>query len=84
MFYKTFYLFTCLPVSGVNIGGAGSYVYDAPANNNAAPTAVDSAAKAEEKRNFAPKVAPKGWKPNDIKKKTLVFAQITSICLTKT
>uniref|UniRef100_A0A3P9MPH8 Cysteine-rich protein 2 n=1 Tax=Oryzias latipes TaxID=8090 RepID=A0A3P9MPH8_ORYLA len=44
---------------GVNIGGAGSYVYDAPANNNAAPTAVDSAAKVEDKRVCAPKVAPK-------------------------
>uniref|UniRef100_G3PBA6 Cysteine-rich protein 2 n=1 Tax=Gasterosteus aculeatus aculeatus TaxID=481459 RepID=G3PBA6_GASAC len=45
---------------GVNIGGAGSYVYDAPANNNASPTSVDSVPKAEEKRVFAPKAAPKG------------------------
>uniref|UniRef100_A0A3P9CB48 Cysteine-rich protein 2 n=1 Tax=Maylandia zebra TaxID=106582 RepID=A0A3P9CB48_9CICH len=34
---------------GVNIGGAGSYVYDTPANNNGSPTSVDSASKAEEK-----------------------------------
>uniref|UniRef100_A0A8C9ZEP8 Cysteine-rich protein 2 n=1 Tax=Sander lucioperca TaxID=283035 RepID=A0A8C9ZEP8_SANLU len=44
---------------GVNIGGAGSYVYDTPANNNASPTSVDSAPKAEEKRVFAPKAASK-------------------------
>ncbi|XP_059208532.1 cysteine-rich protein 2 isoform X2 [Centropristis striata] len=43
---------------GVNIGGAGSYVYDTPANNNPSPTGVDSAPKAEEKKVFAPK-APK-------------------------
>lgn len=47
-------------LTGVNIGGAGSYVYDAPANNNASPTSVDSVPKAEEKRVFAPKAAPKG------------------------
>ncbi|KAA8581944.1 hypothetical protein FQN60_008684 [Etheostoma spectabile] len=45
---------------GVNIGGAGSYVYDTPANNNPSPTSVDSAPKAEEKRVFAPKAASKG------------------------
>ncbi|TKS86945.1 Cysteine-rich protein 2 [Collichthys lucidus] len=44
---------------GVNIGGAGSYVYDTPANNNPSPTCVDSAPKAEEKRVFAPKAASK-------------------------
>uniref|UniRef100_A0A4W6BP42 Cysteine-rich protein 2 n=1 Tax=Lates calcarifer TaxID=8187 RepID=A0A4W6BP42_LATCA len=42
---------------GVNIGGAGSYVYDTPANNN--PTSVDSAPKPEEKRVYAPKAASK-------------------------
>lgn len=57
----------------MNIGGAGSYVYDAPANNNAAPTAVDSAAKVEDKRVCAPKVAPKGWKLNYEIKKILGF-----------
>lgn len=44
-------------ISGVNIGGAGSYVYDAPANNN---SAVDSVAKSEEKRVYAPKAPSKG------------------------
>ncbi|KAM6917737.1 cysteine-rich protein 2 [Lycodopsis pacificus] len=44
---------------GVNIGGAGSYVYDTPANNNPSATSVDSAPKAEEKRVFAPKAASK-------------------------
>lgn len=51
-------LFTLFP--GVNIGGAGSYVYDTPANNNASSTGVDSAAKAEEKKVFAPKAPSKG------------------------
>lgn len=45
---------------GVNIGGAGSYIYDTPANNNAPATAVDSAPKTEEKKVFAPKPASKG------------------------
>lgn len=44
---------------GVNIGGAGSYVYDTPANNTS-PTSVDSASKAEEKRVYAPKAPSKG------------------------
>ncbi|MED6237846.1 Cysteine-rich protein 2 [Ataeniobius toweri] len=44
---------------GVNIGGAGSYVYDAPANNSTSSTGVDSASKVEEKRVYAPKVASK-------------------------
>lgn len=44
----------------MNIGGAGSYVYDTPANNNASPTSVDSAPKAEEKRVFVPKAPSKG------------------------
>uniref|UniRef100_I3IX68 Cysteine-rich protein 2 n=1 Tax=Oreochromis niloticus TaxID=8128 RepID=I3IX68_ORENI len=44
---------------GVNIGGAGSYVYDTPANNNLSPTSVDSASKAEEKRVYAPKAPSK-------------------------
>uniref|UniRef100_A0A3Q4GUV4 LIM zinc-binding domain-containing protein n=1 Tax=Neolamprologus brichardi TaxID=32507 RepID=A0A3Q4GUV4_NEOBR len=44
---------------GVNIGGAGSYVYDTPANNNVSPTSVDSASKAEEKRAYAPKAPSK-------------------------
>lgn len=48
------------PLAGVNIGGAGSYVYDAPANNNQSCSAVDSAAKSEEKRVFAPKPPSKG------------------------
>lgn len=46
--------------AGVNIGGAGSYVYDTPANNNVSPTSVDSASKAEEKRAHAPKAPSKG------------------------
>lgn len=46
--------------AGVNIGGAGSYVYDTPANNNGSPTSVDSASKAEEKRAYAPKAPSKG------------------------
>lgn len=50
----------CCTLSGVNIGGAGSYVYDTPANNNPSPTGVDSAPKAEEKRVFVPKAASKG------------------------
>ncbi|XP_061651375.1 cysteine-rich protein 2 isoform X2 [Phyllopteryx taeniolatus] len=41
---------------GVNIGGAGSYVYDAPANNNVSPACGDSAPmQAEEKKTFAAK-----------------------------
>ncbi|TWW71823.1 Cysteine-rich protein 2 [Takifugu flavidus] len=44
---------------GVNIGGAGSYVYDTPANNNPPPTCVDSASKTEEKRTFVPKAPSK-------------------------
>ncbi|KAL7873330.1 hypothetical protein AOLI_G00124010 [Acnodon oligacanthus] len=35
---------------GVNIGGAGSYVYETPISNNPPPTTVDSAPKPEEKR----------------------------------
>lgn len=50
----------CTFFAGVNIGGAGSYVYDAPANNNQSCSAVDSAAKSEEKRVFAPKPPSKG------------------------
>lgn len=46
--------------AGVNIGGAGSYVYDTPANNNGSPNSVDSASKAEEKRAYAPKAPSKG------------------------
>lgn len=42
----------------MNIGGAGSYVYDTPANSNT--TSVDSAPKAEEKRVYAPKMPSKG------------------------
>uniref|UniRef100_A0A8B9L6F1 Cysteine-rich protein 2 n=1 Tax=Astyanax mexicanus TaxID=7994 RepID=A0A8B9L6F1_ASTMX len=34
----------------VNIGGAGSYMYEAPVNNNPPPTALESAPKPEEKR----------------------------------
>ncbi|PWA29717.1 hypothetical protein CCH79_00007995 [Gambusia affinis] len=41
---------------GVNIGGAGSYVYDAPASDN---TGGDSASKVEEKRVYAPKAPSK-------------------------
>ncbi|CAL8273380.1 unnamed protein product [Merluccius merluccius] len=43
---------------GVNIGGAGSYVYNAPVNNNTS-SAVDSAPKGEEKRVYAPKASAK-------------------------
>lgn len=47
--------------SGVNIGGAGSYVYDTPANNNnQSPTSVDSGPKAEEKPAYAAKQPSKG------------------------
>uniref|UniRef100_A0AAR2K262 Cysteine-rich protein 2 n=1 Tax=Pygocentrus nattereri TaxID=42514 RepID=A0AAR2K262_PYGNA len=35
---------------GVNIGGAGSYVYETPISNNPPPGTVDSAPKPEEKR----------------------------------
>ncbi|KAK7905157.1 hypothetical protein WMY93_017764 [Mugilogobius chulae] len=42
---------------GVNIGGAGSYIYEAPANNNS--TNVDSAPKTEERKVFAPKAPSK-------------------------
>lgn len=48
------------PLAGVNIGGAGSYVYDTPANNNQSVSAVDSAAKSEEKRVFVTKPPSKG------------------------
>lgn len=44
----------------MNIGGAGSYVYDNLSNNNQSPTSVDSAPKAEEKRVYAPKAPSKG------------------------
>lgn len=59
------------PFAGVNIGGAGSYVYDTPANNNQSCSAVDSAAKSEEKRAFAPKPPSKGGcgKTVSVKKK---------------
>lgn len=50
----------CSVFLGVNIGGAGSYVYDTPANDNQSPTSVDSAPKADEKRVYAPKAASKG------------------------
>lgn len=57
------FFFSPVPFSGVNIGGAGSYVYDTPANNNPSSTGVDSATKAEEKRVFQPKAPSKGkWK----------------------
>ncbi|KAI4875105.1 hypothetical protein NFI96_025233, partial [Prochilodus magdalenae] len=35
---------------GVNIGGAGSYVYETPVSNNPPPATVDFAPKPEEKR----------------------------------
>lgn len=53
-------MFFLLPFTGVNIGGAGSYVYDTPANNNPYPTSVDSGPKPEEKRTFVPKAPSKG------------------------
>ncbi|KAM7376175.1 hypothetical protein PAMP_005920 [Pampus punctatissimus] len=53
---------------GVNIGGAGSYVYDTPANNNQPPTSVDSAPKAEEKKVFAPKAPSKAEKVTSLGK----------------
>jgi len=34
----------------VNIGGAGSYVYEAPVNDDAAPVAMETKPKAEEKK----------------------------------
>lgn len=40
--------------AGVNIGGAGSYVYEAPVNKDPAPATVDSAPKPEEKRATRP------------------------------
>lgn len=57
---SVFFTSSPLTFSGVNIGGAGSYVYDTPANNNPSPTSVDSSSKTEEKRVFAPKAASKG------------------------
>ncbi|KAG7237986.1 hypothetical protein INR49_031340, partial [Caranx melampygus] len=51
---------------GVNIGGAGSYVYDTPANSNT--TSVDSAPKAEEKRVYAPKAPSKAEKVTSLGK----------------
>uniref|UniRef100_A0A8C1UQE4 Cysteine-rich protein 2-like n=1 Tax=Cyprinus carpio TaxID=7962 RepID=A0A8C1UQE4_CYPCA len=35
---------------GVNIGGAGSYVYDAPVSEDTAPVAMETKPKAEEKK----------------------------------
>uniref|UniRef100_A0A4W5K2P2 Cysteine-rich protein 2 n=1 Tax=Hucho hucho TaxID=62062 RepID=A0A4W5K2P2_9TELE len=45
---------------GVNIGGAGSYVYEAPLNNSPTPTDVDAPPKpAEEKVALAPRAPVK-------------------------
>uniref|UniRef100_A0A674EZV7 Cysteine-rich protein 2 n=1 Tax=Salmo trutta TaxID=8032 RepID=A0A674EZV7_SALTR len=45
---------------GVNIGGAGSYVYESPVSNNLACTDLDAAPKpAEEKKVFAPRAPVK-------------------------
>lgn len=38
----------CVWVSGVNIGGAGSYVYDAPANEAPAAVSMETDGKPEE------------------------------------
>ncbi|KAI2654520.1 Cysteine-rich protein 2 [Labeo rohita] len=43
---------------GVNIGGAGSYVYEAPANSSPPASIVDSAPKPQEKRVPAPSRPP--------------------------
>uniref|UniRef100_A0AAY5EWB8 Cysteine-rich protein 2 n=1 Tax=Electrophorus electricus TaxID=8005 RepID=A0AAY5EWB8_ELEEL len=43
---------------GVNIGGAGSYVYEAPANSNPPSATVDSVPKPEDKRLPAASRAP--------------------------
>lgn len=42
--------FIFVPSVGVNIGGAGSYVYEAPINKEPAQSTVDCAPKLEEKR----------------------------------
>ncbi len=34
----------------MNIGGAGSYVYDTPVNDDTAPVAMETKPKAEEKK----------------------------------
>lgn len=66
-----FHLCTCLEwlffffsaYAGVNIGGAGSYVYEAPINKDPAPATVDSAANPNEKWVPAPSRPPsKGTK----------------------
>lgn len=45
----------------MNIGGAGSYVYDAPTGSNAPPAVGDDASgQAEEKKTFAAKAPSKG------------------------
>ncbi|XP_029543510.1 cysteine-rich protein 2 [Oncorhynchus nerka] len=45
---------------GVNIGGAGSYVYEAPVSNNLASTDLNAPPKpAEEKKVFAPRAPVK-------------------------
>lgn len=60
MLLLCFHLCAC---AGVNIGGAGSYVYEAPINKDPAPVTVDSAPKLEEKRFPAPSRPPsKGTK----------------------
>ncbi|XP_073682888.1 cysteine-rich protein 2 [Garra rufa] len=43
---------------GVNIGGAGSYVYEAPANSSPPASTVDSAPKSQEKHVPAPSRPP--------------------------
>lgn len=51
-------LSTLASCAGVNIGGAGSYVYEAPVNKDPVQATVDSAPKPEEKWVSAPSKPP--------------------------
>lgn len=53
-------MFAC--VSGVNIGGAGSYVYDAPVNEAPAALSMETDAKPEEQRKAPARGPVKGEK----------------------
>lgn len=49
-------------VSGVNIGGAGSYVYDAPVNEAPAAVSMETNAKPEEEKRAPARGPVKGEK----------------------
>lgn len=52
----------CTCVSGVNIGGAGSYVYDNPVNEAPAAVSMETDGKLEEERKAPARGPVKGEK----------------------